>query len=169
MACPRKIRVRTLLIVLMAGLSMGCGDASRKSQPEFLTAVDAKFIKQHGQLYFVNDVRTGCQIAADRGLPCLFFFTAEWCTFCHRMAETAFSDPQVGMLGQNFVCVLVDAEQQRDVCAYFDVSGFPTVEFVSPQGQSLQKLVGQQSAENLAAGMQTALSRLAWLSGSQLR
>jgi thiol:disulfide interchange protein len=117
----------------------------------------------------VNNVEVGYKLAQERGLPCLFFFTANWCTFCHRMAETAFPDEQVGQLGQNFVCVLVDADRERGVCQYFAVSGYPTVEFVSPQGQSLHRLVGQQSAADLAVGMQSALGRYAWLSKSVVR
>jgi thiol:disulfide interchange protein len=99
----------------------------------------------------------------------LFFFTAKWCTFCHQMADTAFVDEQVGQLGQNFVCVLVDADLERGLCHHFSVSGYPTVEFVSPQGHSLHRLVGQQSPAHLAAGMQAALGRLAWLSDSLVR
>lgn len=150
-------------------LCVGCGQADIESPPEFLSGVDAQFVERHGQLYFVNDVQAGCQLARQRGLPCLFFFTAEWCTFCHRMADTAFADAAAGELGQNFVCVLVDADHERDLCAYFSVTGFPTVEFVSPQGQSLHRLVGQQTPSNLVAGMQAALGRVAWLNDSQVR
>ncbi len=168
-AHPRKFSARTLLVVLIAALCVGCGQAGVDTKPDFLTGVDPGLLERHGQLYFVNDVQTGCQLSKQRGLPCLFFFTAEWCTFCHRMADTAFADSAVGELGQNFVCVMVDADRERDLCSYFSVTGFPTVEFVSPQGQSLHRLVGQQSPANLVAGMQAALGRFAWLSDSQLR
>jgi thiol:disulfide interchange protein len=150
-------------------MCVGCGRAESSSQAQVLTGIDPQIVEQHGQLYFVNDVKAGCQLATERGMPCLFFFTAEWCTFCHRMADTAFSDEQVGQLGQNFVCILVDADRETQYCRYFAVTGFPTVEFVSPHGHSLHRLVGQQSPSDLAAGMQAALGRFAWMNDSQLR
>ena len=168
-APPRKFPARTLLVVLLAAVCVGCGQAGVETKPAYLAELEARFVERHGQLYFVNDVKTGCHLATQHGMPCLFFFTAEWCTFCHRMADTAFADAAVGLLGQNFVCVLVDADRERDLCAYFAVTGFPTVEFVSPQGQSLHRLVGQQSPANLVVGMQAALGRFAWLSDSQTK
>ena len=141
----------------------GCGQAASEA-PAFLASVDPTLIKRHGQLYFVNDVRTGCQIAAQDRMPCLFFFTADWCTFCHHMAATAFLEPAVGELGRSFVCILVDADRESELCRYFSVTGYPTVEFVSPDGHSLHRLVGQQSPTSIVAGMRAALGRYAWVS-----
>jgi thiol:disulfide interchange protein len=168
-AVPRKLTACTLLVAALTSLCLGCGQSGTESKSDVLAQLDPQFVEQHGQLYFVNDVKAGCQLAAERGMPCLFFFTAEWCTFCHRMADTAFSDTRVGQLGQNFVCVIVDADRDADMCRYFAITGFPTVEFVSPQGHSLHRLVGQQSPSDLAMGMQAALGRFAWMSDSQLR
>jgi hypothetical protein len=55
------------------------------------------------------------------------------------------------------------------MCQYFAVTGYPTVELVSSQGHSLCRLVGQQSAADLAAGMRTALGRYAWVTDTQVR
>jgi thiol-disulfide isomerase/thioredoxin len=163
----RSFRVGVLLAV--ASLCAGCGQSGLEGKPEFLAELDPQFISPQGRLFFVNDVRRGCEVASQKSLPCLFFFTADWCTFCHRMAENAFVDDRVGEIGQNFVCILVDADRERDLVGYFAVTGYPTVEFVSPRGQSLHRLVGQQSPENLAAGMQAALGRFAWINGTQFR
>jgi thiol-disulfide isomerase/thioredoxin len=166
-ASVRSFRVGLLLAVV--SVCAGCGQSGLEGKPEFLAELDSQFISPQGRLFFVNDVRRGCEVASQKGLPCLFFFTADWCTFCHRMAESAFVDDRVGELGQNFVCILVNADRERDLVGYFAVTGYPTVEFVSPHGQSLHRLVGQQSPEGLAAGMQAALGRFAWINGTQLR
>jgi thiol:disulfide interchange protein len=157
------------LFALLASACLGCGHSNREQHRDTLANVDSRYIEQHGQIRFVNNVEVGCNVAAEHGMPCLFFFTAEWCTYCHRMAETAFADKRVGQLGVNFVCVIVDADRERELCSYFSVTGFPTVEFVSPHGQSLHRLVGQQSPADLAAGMQAALGRYAWLDNSRMR
>lgn len=165
----RLVQYRFIVIALLASACAGCGNTRTDQAQDPLASVDAQYLERHGQLTFVNNVEVGSRLAQERGLPCLFFFTAEWCTYCHNMAATAFNDEHVGQLGQNFVCVLVDADRNRGVCDYFSVSGYPTVEFVSPQGQSLHRLVGQQSPDDLAAGMQAALGRFAWLSNSVVR
>lgn len=156
-------------MLMLAMACVGCGDSLQHGRPSFLAGIDPQLIERHGNLYFVTNPNVGYQVASDQGLPCLIFFTAEWCSFCHRMAETTFDDSQVGQLGQNFVCITVDADRQRLLCGHFSINGFPTVEFVSPQGRSLHRLIGQQSAAQLAAGMQTALGRFAWVSDSRLR
>lgn len=165
----RPVQLRFVSVLLLASVCAGCGSSETAQVQDPLAGVNAQFLERHGELTFVNNVEVGYKVAQDRGLPCLFFFTAKWCTFCHQMADTAFPDEQVGRLGQNFVCVLVDADRDRGLCHYFSVSGFPTVEFVSPQGQSLHRLVGQQSPADLAAGMQAALGRYAWLNNSVVR
>lgn len=171
MPCPslRTLPLRVVVVALLASACVGCGSSATDESQDPLAGIDASFLERHGQLTFVNNVEVGYKLAQDRGMPCLFFFTANWCTFCHQMAETAFPDERVGQLGRNFVCVLVDADRERGLCQYFAVSGYPTVEFVSPQGQSLYRLIGQQSAADLAAGMQAALGRYAWLSNSIVR
>lgn len=169
---PRKFLAHAvLLLVPMCAAVVSCGGCGESSsdKPSVLSNLDGNQIEQHGQLYFVKDVRAGLRLASEQQVPCLFFFTAEWCTFCHHMAETAFIEPAVGDLGRNFVCILVDADRNKDLCQYFSISGFPTVEFTSPQGHSLHRLVGQQSPESLAAGMRAALGRYAWVSGTQVR
>jgi thiol:disulfide interchange protein len=165
----RPLSWHCFFVVLLASACAGCGSSGTDPVQDHLAGVDAQFLERHGQLTFVNNVEVGYKLAQERGMPCLFFFTAKWCTFCQRMATTAFPDAQVGQLGQNFVCVLVDADREQGVCQYFAVSGYPTVEFISPQGQPLHRLIGQQSPADLAAGMQAALGRFAWLSNSVVR
>ena len=102
-------------------------------------------------------------MAAEKNMPCLLFFTADWCTYCHEMEDTAFIDPQVAKMSENFVCVLVDADREKEVCGQFSISGYPTIQFVSSKGRVLNRLVGRQSATELVAGMRAALKRFAWL------
>jgi thioredoxin-like negative regulator of GroEL len=93
--------------------------------------------------------------------PMLVFFTAEWCKYCHQMAnDTLVQDPVVE-LSRSFVCVLVDADAEPDVCRKFEVRGFPTIQFVSPRGAPLNRLTGRQPARLLIAQMNAALHAVA--------
>jgi thiol:disulfide interchange protein len=102
--CLRPKHFRFAYALILASICAGCGSSEPEQSHDVLTGVDARFLERHGQLTFVNNVEVGWKLAQDRGVPCLFFFTAKWCTFCHQMADTAFVDDHVGQLGQNFVC-----------------------------------------------------------------
>lgn len=155
----------TVLLSAVAMLALlGCGQCG--SRTDALCEVSPNLIERHGNVQFVSDPAVGLQIAAEHGLPCLLFFTAEWCTYCHRMEDAAFGDDVVSALADGFVCILVDADREPDICRQYEVSGFPTVQFVAPDGRLLHRLVGCQTASKLATGMRAATSRYAWLTGS---
>lgn len=155
-----------MLFVAVAMLALlGCGRSGNVAVPLSLGELAPSLIERHGNLYFVKDPEAGYQVAASQGMPCLLFFTAEWCTYCRQMEATAFTDNTVGELADDFVCLLVDADREPELCRHFRVSGFPTIQFVAPDGQMLHRLVGRQTATNLAAGMRAASSRYAWITG----
>ncbi|MGI9430139.1 MAG: thioredoxin family protein [Bythopirellula sp.] len=146
----------------------GC-QQSATNPVSILQELDPQLIVERGQLRFVSDAATGCALARQRGLPCLLFFTAEWCTFCHQMEETAFTDATIGKMAKQFVCVLVDADREAELCGKYNINGFPTLQFLAADGRKLHRLVGRQSTPQLTAGMQAALSRLAWLDHTERR
>lgn len=150
------------MLAVQLGATVGC-QQSTSSPGDALATVDPQLLVTRGQIRFVADAQTGLQLAAQQRLPCLLFFTAEWCTFCHQMEETAFVDPAIGQLANNFICVRVDADREPQLCQQLGIRGYPTVQFVAADGRKLHQLVGRQSTPQLAAGMQAALERLAWL------
>ncbi len=125
-----------------------------------------------GRLRFIEAFDRGYVEARRQNKPLLLFFTAEWCHYCHQMADEALTDDQVVSLSERFVCVLVDADAARDVCRQFHVARFPTIQFVSPQGVVLNRLEGKVPVHQVTMAMQAALqtvARRAELSDSLLR
>ncbi len=116
---------------------------------------------ERGSLQFVEGYQRGFEQAEREGKPMLLFFTAEWCHFCHQMAEEAFSHPQVISLSERFVCILVDADVEPDVCHYFQVTGYPTIQFLSSRGVALERIVGKKPGHQLMMSMQAALQTVA--------
>jgi uncharacterized protein YyaL (SSP411 family) len=112
-------------------------------------------------LSFVPSYEQGRRQAAAEGKPMLLFFTASWCKFCHQMADEAFTHPQVVSLSSQFVCVLVDADAEPGVCRRFQVTGFPTIQFLSPRGVPLERIVGKKPGHQLMMAMQAALQNVA--------
>lgn len=114
-----------------------------------------------GRMQFVQGYRPGYERALREGKPMLIFFTAEWCHFCHQMQREAFASPQVGQLADRFVCILVDADAEQQVCTQFQVQRFPTIQFLSPRGVPLNRLEGKRPSEQVLLSMREALQATA--------
>lgn len=114
-----------------------------------------------GNLHFVEGYRQGFELATRENRPMLLFFTAEWCHFCHQMADEVFTNEQIVGLSERFVCILVDADAEPEVCRQFRVQGYPTLQFLSPRGVPLNQLVGKKPAHQVMVAMQAALQNVA--------
>ncbi|HJT32312.1 MAG TPA: thioredoxin domain-containing protein [Pirellulales bacterium] len=114
-----------------------------------------------GRIAFVNGFGPGLELARDQQKPMLLFFTAEWCHYCHQLANEAFVQDGVVEMSRQFVCVLVDADAEPEVCREFHVRGYPTIQFLSPGGLPLNRVTGKQPGYALVQQMQAALQVVA--------
>ncbi|MGH2378237.1 MAG: thioredoxin domain-containing protein [Candidatus Limnocylindria bacterium] len=74
--------------------------------------------------------------AQDR--PILLGISAVWCHWCHVMDETSYSDPEViRLINERYVPVRVDNDQRPDVNRRYNMGGWPTTAFLSPDGEIL--------------------------------
>ncbi len=74
--------------------------------------------------------------ARERELPLLLSLSAVWCHWCHVMDETTFSDPRViDLLNEGFVPVRVDNDRRPDINRRYNMGGWPTVAFLTPEGE----------------------------------
>ena len=71
--------------------------------------------------------------------------------------------PAVAQLATQFICVLVDADEEPQLCQRLQLAGYPTLVIISPAGSSLGRLTGWQEAPALAHSLQAALQRYAVL------
>ena len=117
--------------------------------------------KTKARLPFVKGYERGSQQAAATGKPMLVFFTADWCHYCHKMADEAFCNAEVVGLSDRFVCILVDADAEPEVCKQFRVQAYPTVQFLSVRGMPLNRLVGKKPTDQVTSAMQAALQNVA--------
>ncbi len=76
--------------------------------------------------------------AAREDRPILLAISAVWCHWCHVMDETSYSDQEViRLLNQDFVPVRVDNDERPDVNARYNMGGWPTTAFLTPDGEAL--------------------------------
>ena len=70
--------------------------------------------------------------------PVLLAISAVWCHWCHVMDETTYSDPAViRAINERYVPVRVDNDERPDVNARYNMGGWPTTAFLSPDGSLL--------------------------------
>jgi thiol-disulfide isomerase/thioredoxin len=112
-------------------------------------------------LRFVRGYLAGYEEAQQAGKPMLVFFKAPGCGYCEQMLQEASADAQVVRLSKRFVCVLVDADSEPEICREFRVRGYPTIQFMSPRGVPLNRLLGKTPADRLASQMLAALQATA--------
>src|SRR3989449_8198721 len=76
--------------------------------------------------------------ATRSGKPILLALSAVWCHWCHVMDETSYSDAGViGFINEHYVPVHVDNDQRPDINARYNMGGWPTTAFLTPEGEIL--------------------------------
>ena len=76
--------------------------------------------------------------AHKRNVPILLSIGAVWCHWCHVMDQTTYSDARVAKLvGQLVIPVRVDNDQRPDINARYNMGGWPTTAFLTPDGEVL--------------------------------
>ena len=70
--------------------------------------------------------------------PILLDISAVWCHWCHVMDKTTYSDNGVTRLIENkFVPIKVDRDQRPDIDKRYNMGGWPTTVFLTPDGEIL--------------------------------
>ena len=73
--------------------------------------------------------------------PVLLTLGATWCHWCHVMDETAYSDPRViDLVNARFIPVRVDVDQRPDISLRYNQGTYPSVAFLTPDGELLAGL-----------------------------
>ena len=94
--------------------------------------------------------------------PMLVVFKTRWCRFSREMLRDSFTSRPVVDSSREFVCLLVDAQQQPDLCEQLGTTNvYPTVLFVSPHGKLLYRAEGRRSSKQLVEHMNAALATTA--------
>jgi len=157
------LRCAVLGAMSLSVVLVGCSDDHTNDNTAATTAAASRTEPSvaRGRIQFVEGYARGSEIARREGRPMLVFFTATWCDYCHQMAKEAFSEDQVVRLSGRFLCVLVDADKEPNVCSNFGVRGYPTIQFLSPGGLPLNRITGKRPGHQLVVEMQAALQAVA--------
>ncbi len=88
-----------------------------------------------GEIAWTSWSETAFARAKSEDKPILLAISAVWCHWCHVMDETTYSDPAViAAINARFVPVRVDNDRRPDVNARYNMGGWPTTAFLTPDG-----------------------------------
>src|ERR1700685_537118 len=77
---------------------------------------------------------------------------AVWCHWCHVMDETTYQDQQVRrLIGQLYVAVRVDQDDEAALCARYQDYGWPATVVLAADGSEIVKRRGYLSPEAMAS------------------
>ena len=113
-----------LLVCLTAGTALltGCGGDSEAS--------------------YVYDNFADARAASD-GKPILIDFYTDWCRFCKQMDTVTFKDSTVAaFLEDNILVAKVNAEVDSALAQSYNVTGYPTLVLVQPDGSEIDRFIG---------------------------
>jgi thioredoxin-related protein len=147
----------TLFAPLLA-IAVGCDTATpplRLARPA--QAASSQSEQPAHSVDFLSGYPEALAEAHRSGKPLLMFFSAAECIYSNQMLEEAFCDQVVVRLAEDFVCVRIEADEAPEICRDFHVEAFPTVQFVSPEGSPLHRVLGKKEPETLASQMEAAL------------
>jgi len=74
--------------------------------------------------------------AREQGKPVLLAISAVWCHWCHVMDETSYSVPEIiEVINDRYVPVRVDNDERPDVNRRYNMGGWPSTVFLTPEGE----------------------------------
>lgn len=76
--------------------------------------------------------------ARKQNKPVMLFLSAFWCRYCQRMDEEAFSETEnIALLRAYFIAIRAENAQRPDVDVRYNQNGWPTIVFMTPQGEAI--------------------------------
>ena len=164
------ISVVALTVVFgITGCNRNFHDSLSQGQNRPIVHQDEAQSATYDTIAFLSDYREALDISMRDAKPMLVFFTLPNCGSSKKMLETTFCDEEIRRLSTRFVCVRIDGAKESGLCKSNDIQSFPTILFVNPRQQELQRLSGNQSPEQLALQMHVMIQSTAAKVGSVVR
>ena len=77
-------------------------------------------------------------VAERKGQPVLLSLSATWCSHCHEMDRETYDEPRIAAnVNDGFVPVRVDVDRHPRVRDRYNMGGFPSTVFLTPEGEVL--------------------------------
>ncbi len=121
--------------------------AEEEAQNDWL-APDRTAKRSGGKVKFMHEYAYARDLAKQRDQNLFIDFETTWCGPCKSMDQWVYTADTVVSATKNMLCVKIDGDENRDLVKKFDVTGYPTLILVAPDGEILKKVSGYQSVIN---------------------
>jgi len=118
--------------------------AEEEAQKDYL-APDRAAKRSGKKVNFSHDYKTALGLAKKNKQNLFIDFETTWCGPCKTMDQWVYTADDVIAATANIVCVKVDGDDNRDLVKKYDVTGYPTLILVSPDGDILKQVSGYHS------------------------
>lgn len=148
---PRQLR--WLVLIPLALVPIACARPAAKELPSAATNDQAAAIA------WSYDYDAALAQAKEEGKPLMVDFFATWCKPCQLLDEEVFSRSEVADASRDYVCVKVDGDKYPDLREKLDVTGYPTVLFLSPDQTELGRVKALVSYRVMVRSMAAAAEK----------
>jgi thiol:disulfide interchange protein len=128
-----------MLATVVAAAICGCGGAAGRRTIEEPSRLSEQGT---GAISWRTDYGSAAQEAGEAGTPLMVDVGADWCTPCKQLDEFVFSRADVAEASKAFVPVKVDGDKRSDLRKQWGVKGYPTVIFLTAEGEEIERVVG---------------------------
>ena len=98
---------------------------------------------EEGRVDWVYDYDEGLGKAKTEGKLVLIDFYADWCGWCKKLDQETYSKQDVAsFLNEKLVCIKIDVEKDVTLAENSNVSGLPTIVFLSSNGEEVGRIEG---------------------------
>lgn len=97
--------------------------------------------------------------AAKSGKIILVDFYATWCEPCKLLDKKTWPDPAVSqLLEQKTVALHIDGEKEKALAWKYNISEFPTILLIKPNGKVIKRLTGYMDPKEFIADFNAAVA-----------
>ncbi len=89
-----------------------------------------------------DSYQAGISAAQAQKRPVLIKFEAEWCSWCKKMDREVFVQPQIIKSLENYVCIKIDVDKQRNVALAYKIRTLPRIIVVNTHDEIVGDWIG---------------------------
>lgn len=91
----------------------------------------------------------------NNGRKFLFYFHANWCTYCHKLEKDVFTKNDIiDYINSNYMPVRINSDKEKKLAARYGVRGLPNLQFRTPEGEAIARWPGYIEADRLMIMLQ---------------